>query len=888
MRILPLLLLTACVGEYQKRTFIEDPNQDYDGDGHTEVEGDCDDNQPNAYPNASEICDGIDNNCDGNIDEATATDAQLWYADGDGDGYGTASVSVTACSQPEDFTPVAGDCDDGNRLVYEGAPEVCDGIDNDCDELVDSDDDELVGQATWYRDADSDGYGNPELMIESCDPVPGYVQGEANLPTEHQDCDDVNAVINPGAPEVCDEMDNDCDGLIDDDDEGAVPDRIWTIDADSDGFGDATEGAQTITQCSAPTGYAAMATDCNDEDETISPDAEERCDEIDQNCNGTVDEGVQTTYFADEDGDGFGANPILTAGIEACSLPDGYSENSDDCDDNAATGAGNNPDADEVCDGMDNNCDSFIDEDSAMDAVTWYADSDQDGFGDLARPLTMCESNMPAGYIADATDCDDGRSGINPSATETCATSFDDDCSGSTNDTNATGCTSFYKDVDEDGYGLETDSLCLCEADAVNSYTAAALGDCDDDNVDVNPAEIETCGTDGIDDDCDGVANEEGAALCVYHYKDEDGDEYGQSDDRICVCDDKGYYSTLNDGDCDDGNLNVHPGATEVCDASDVDENCDGVADGADAVGATLWYADVDNDGFGDATPKTLVDQRESPMTQCDAPTGFVSDNTDCDDVAPSTYPGAPEYCYTSQDDNCDGNDNDIDAEGCIVWYADVDKDDHGDPNDYLCMCDNEGDYEELTSDDCDDSESTANPSTPELCSTTFDDNCDGQINEADADDCIKYFRDRDGDGYGTLDYQCLCGPSGDYVATEAGDCYDDPTEVADAATYNPGVGNCGLLGAFSTDDAIASIGHDASILDLGFDYNQDGYADILLGNTEYDNAYTDAGIAMIFFGPLSGVLGDPDDADITFSPEITFGEDAGRSGAIGDFDGDG
>ncbi|MEC7985725.1 MAG: putative metal-binding motif-containing protein, partial [Myxococcota bacterium] len=112
MRILPLLLLTACVGEYQKRTFIEDPNQDYDGDGHTEVEGDCNDNQPNAYPNASEICDGIDNNCDGNIDEATATDATTWYADGDSDGWGRESVVVVSCQQPSGFIDKFGDCDD--------------------------------------------------------------------------------------------------------------------------------------------------------------------------------------------------------------------------------------------------------------------------------------------------------------------------------------------------------------------------------------------------------------------------------------------------------------------------------------------------------------------------------------------------------------------------------------------------------------------------------------------------------------------------------------------------------------------------------------------------------------------------------------------------------
>ena len=388
MRFLSLFLLTACVGDFNTRTFIEDPNHDYDGDGHTEVEGDCNDNQPNAYPNAVELCDGFDNNCDGNIDESTAEDAQVWYADGDGDGYGTESVAVTQCTQPQDFSSRTGDCDDGNRLIYEGAPEVCDGVDNDCDNLTDDEDTDLVSQATWYRDADNDGYGNPDLMIESCDPVPGYVQGEANLPTEHQDCDDINPIVNPGAAELCDEIDNDCDGLIDDDDDGAVPDRIWTVDADNDGYGDASSQALTTAQCSQPQGYAALATDCDDGNDQIAPDADEICDEIDQNCNGVVDEGVQNTYFADEDGDGFGANPSVTAGIEACSLPVGYSENSDDCDDNAQTGANNNPDADEICDGVDNNCNSIVDENSSIDATVWFFDYDGDGYGDENAPFT--------------------------------------------------------------------------------------------------------------------------------------------------------------------------------------------------------------------------------------------------------------------------------------------------------------------------------------------------------------------------------------------------------------------------------------------------------------------------------------------------------------------
>ena len=96
MRLVSLLFLTACVGDFNEKIFPEDPNHDYDGDGQTELEGDCDDFNPNAYVGATEICDGADNDCNEEADESTAVDATTWYSDGDSDGWGREAVAVVA------------------------------------------------------------------------------------------------------------------------------------------------------------------------------------------------------------------------------------------------------------------------------------------------------------------------------------------------------------------------------------------------------------------------------------------------------------------------------------------------------------------------------------------------------------------------------------------------------------------------------------------------------------------------------------------------------------------------------------------------------------------------------------------------------------------------
>ena len=201
-----------------------DTNPDVDDDGHRAINcagDDCDDNDPLVHEGAVEMCDadGRDEDCRPNT---LAGPAQT---DRDGDGY----VSTMCCNVQMTGALLCGiDCDDDERAANPGQPEVCDGIDNDCDGMID----EHV-RATFYRDADGDLFGAPADTMEACVQPEGYVASGT-------DCDDGEIAVNPSALETCNERDDDCDTMVDEDAPpgpdscgacGLVCPAGWTCDA---------------------------------------------------------------------------------------------------------------------------------------------------------------------------------------------------------------------------------------------------------------------------------------------------------------------------------------------------------------------------------------------------------------------------------------------------------------------------------------------------------------------------------------------------------------------------------------------------------------------------------------------------------------------------------
>jgi hypothetical protein len=159
---------------------------------------DCDDGNAAVNPDAAEACNGVDDDCDGATDEGVTTP---YWADADGDTYGNAAVTTEACATPAGYVENTDDCDDTTAARFPGNPEVCDGLDNDCNSVVD----EGV-QSPFWADADGDGYGDEATPTSACAAPAGYV---ANA----EDCLDTDGAVNPAATEVChDGLDNDCDG----------------------------------------------------------------------------------------------------------------------------------------------------------------------------------------------------------------------------------------------------------------------------------------------------------------------------------------------------------------------------------------------------------------------------------------------------------------------------------------------------------------------------------------------------------------------------------------------------------------------------------------------------------------------------------------------------
>lgn len=167
--------------------------------------GDCDDTSADVHPNVQEICNEIDDNCDGVVD-ADAVDQLTWFADADGDGFGDVSVEEEACQEPPGFVSNTDDCDDLRVDVHPNAQEICNEIDDDCDFLVDDQDDTIDwATGTWFfEDLDGDGFGKSDVELQRCALPAGYA-------LTNDDCNDDDASIHPFAIEVCDQIDNDCD-----------------------------------------------------------------------------------------------------------------------------------------------------------------------------------------------------------------------------------------------------------------------------------------------------------------------------------------------------------------------------------------------------------------------------------------------------------------------------------------------------------------------------------------------------------------------------------------------------------------------------------------------------------------------------------------------------
>lgn len=341
--------------------------QDEDKDGYVAASGrgtDCDDTHSGSNPGVTaEVCDGRDNDCRNGIDDGlTLTD---FFLDGDGDGVGAGDANK-ACSAPPNHVTASGDCDDTTDTRTPGKAEVCDEVDNDCDNTPD---DGLATRA-YHPDGDGDGFGTQSGAVQKCRAPMGYVEATAVF-----DCNDASVAVKPGATETCNNVDDNCVNGVD---EGVK--TTWHRDVDGDGVGRASETQQS---CTAPAGYVAATVmfDCNDDDNEVEPGNPELCNGKDDNCVSGTDESFKigdscgngtctgkfactstttsacnaptpVNYYTDADGDGEGAgsaSPICPP----APAPSGKVANNTDCDD---TDPHNRRGATEVCDDRDNNC----------------------------------------------------------------------------------------------------------------------------------------------------------------------------------------------------------------------------------------------------------------------------------------------------------------------------------------------------------------------------------------------------------------------------------------------------------------------------------------------------------------------------------------------------
>jgi hypothetical protein len=646
------------------------PCVDNDGDGYGNpgdasctsgsAADDCDDTDDKVYPGATRICDGKDSNCDGRLDFASDVDP-------DGDGY-----------------PNCNECAPNNPNINPGViegpygdPTCSDGLDNDCDWLVDEG--EPACQSPCI-DEDEDGYYSTASLPACTFPL--------------DDCDDSNPAINPGAlDDNCNDIDEDCSlvaddgyistptncgvgvcsstgvlnclagGILDNTCAAGSPTEVPEVtcsdaaDNDCDGLTDAGDPdcAATCVDVDGD-GYGVVdhidctnaGDDCDDSNAAINPGASDsNCNNIDENCAGGPDEG----YVPDAGcgvGDCFTNNTPSTciSGVETACQP--------------GTPAIEGPIGDPTCSGgADEDCDGLTDG-ADTNCQTSCVDNDGDGYGNPG------DASCTSGSAAD--DCDDTDDKVYPGATRIC----------DGKDNNCDGRLDFASDVDPDGDGYPSCIECP--------------GGVNDPNI--NPGVIEgpygdpTC-SDGIDNDCDWLVDE-GEPACSNPCLDIDEDGYGSNGHALCP---NGPAV-----DCDDSNAAINPGAADaICDG--VDDNCDGTNDDE--------YIPVPvtcSQGICEATGELECQGGGIVDTCVPLPAGIEG-------------PPGDFTCSDLLDNDCDGLTDGADLNNCSTTCVDVDGDGYGVID--LPDCTFRGD-------DCDDSNAAINPGAADAICNGVDDNCDG------------------------------------------------------------------------------------------------------------------------------------------------------------------
>ncbi len=551
------LLLIALLGATACRYTDVDTRwgllEDADGDGFLS-DVDCDDDDADVFPGADEVCNGKDDNCDGEID-VDAIDATVWYVDGDGDGFGDPLLpTISACEAPEGYVANDDDCDDED-----------DGINPDATEIPGDDIDQTCSghDGIWCTlDADGDGFGdmNGDQVVSDT----GACSAADNQADNALDCDDTDDTVFPGAPERCDGIVNTCGGTLpvvetDQDGDGHV---VCVLDGPWKGEGTKLGG------------------DCDDTNAFVYPDAPLRCDGYQNDCDswdGPGDPGTLRAVELDGDDDGFvactfaeGVNAGNWGNTEAPPVVGGG-----DCD--AADGL-TYPGAPEICDGKVNTCGGTLP----------IAETDVDGDDFVACTLDRA---WQGASLKQGGDCDDGNGFVYPEAPDRCD-GFQNDCDNWDGPGDPGTLRAVELDGDDDGYVACTFAVGVTAQLWGNTEDPAVIGgdDCEPADGTIYPGAPELC--DGKVNTCGGTlpANEidnddDGYVECVFA----DGVNAGNWANVEVP-------AVVGGGDCDDGNVLVFPGAAELCDG--LDNNCVNGTDDED--GKVTFYDPSGNGSWED------------------------------------------------------------------------------------------------------------------------------------------------------------------------------------------------------------------------------------------------------------------------------------------------